>query len=477
MKVTFIDPPVRCGERVPERVFGCTYGLYPIPNIFLLYSAAVLEEAGHQVSYLNCPLSGINQSGFDDFLRNDRSDTYLFHSVNLSRKVDQRARNRIRSLRGGSIPIVSMGPAPTYCADDFIDDENTFVVRGEPELLLPGLVEGGADLSALPGLSFLRDNTVSGTDPACPVENLDDLPFPARHLLDEGSYFNPKFRDCSGKFTAMLTSRGCPYRCVFCVPNSLSFARELEYRRVSGHKPPYRARSAANVVEEFELLRKEGYTCVSLIDDEFVIDRDRIIEICHGITGMGISWGCLARADSIDRELAEAMSAAGCVYVDVGVESMDQRILDDIRKDISADVVRDTVTVLGEAGILPKLNILLGSSPLENRETIRKTVDAAIAMKPDSIMFSICNPFPGTEFYDTAMERGYFHKGDYYPVDVQKSSTISLPLISGSQLEREIRRANRKFFLSSDLIIRNLWRLRHPVSFLRVLGALRRKLL
>ncbi|MBN2585752.1 MAG: radical SAM protein [Candidatus Fermentibacteraceae bacterium] len=476
MRVTFVDSPIQRGERVPERVFGCTYGLYPIPNIFLLYSAATLEKAGHEAAYINCPQSGIGLNEFQRYLKDDQSDAYVFYSVNLSREVDRRARSIIRRIRGGDIPIVSIGPAPTYYVMDFLDDGNTFVIRGEPELVLPRLLERRSDPSELAGVSFLREGELASNDAAPPVTDLDSLPYPARHLLKPGDYFNPKFRDCGGLFTAVLTSRGCPYRCVFCVPNSLSFSRELEYRKEFGRKPPYRARSAGSVVDEFRMLKEEGYSCISIIDDEFVIDRQRTVEICAGIAGLGITWGCLARADSIDGELAGIMSDAGCEYVDIGVESLDQRILDDIRKDIDADTIRNSVSSLRESGIFTKLNILLGSSPLENRTSVRNTVDAAIAMRPDSIMFSICNPFPGTELYHIAMEKGYFHSGDYYPVDVQKSSTVSLPMISRHELERELRRANRRFFLSPALIARNLWRLRHPAGFLRVLNVLRKKL-
>lgn len=476
MKITFIDSPVNRGERVPERVFGCTYGRYPIPNIFLLYSASVLEEKGYDVKYVNCTAQGMNVTAFDDFLKNDRSDAYIFYSVNLSREIDRRSRSRIRLLRGPEVAIVSIGPAPTYYVSDFIDDEMTFVVRGEPELVLPELFSSLDDPSGISGVSILKNGSISNGSRSEPLLDLDGLPFPARHLLTEDFYFNPKFGGRKGKFTAMLTSRGCPYRCVYCVPNSLSFARELEFKKDMDRKPPYRARSSGNVIDEFSYLQHSGYSHISIIDDEFTIDRKRVLEICDGISGMGISWGCLARTDSIDSELAAAMVKAGCIYVDIGVESLEQEILDDIRKDINAESIKESVGLLKKAGIFTKLNILIGSSSLETGKTIRRTVDGAIALKPDSIMFSICNPFPGTEFYDIAMSNGFFDQGDYFPVDVQKRSTISLPGASSEYLERELRRANLKFFLSPRFILRNIWRLRSPGRFARAFAALWRKL-
>lgn len=479
MKITFVDSPLEKGERTPERVFGCTYGRYPIPNIFLLYAAAVLEEKGYDISYLNGPALGLNSEGFSNFLKSDLSDVYIFYSVNLSRNVDRRARENIRRLRGEDIIIVSIGPAATYYIDDFVDHINTFVVRGESEQILPELFSvlnnSRSGLGSVKGLSFLGEDGVVNNPSAQPLKDLDSLPFPARHLLAESHYFNPKFGGKNGRFTAILTSRGCPYRCVYCVPNSLSFARELEFKKDNGCKPPYRTRSAADVINEFRELQKNGYSHVSIIDDEFTINRDRVLDICRGIKDLGILWGCLARADSLDEELALVMAEAGCVYVDVGVESLEQDILDDIRKDISALAIKTSVKSLKKAGIFTKLNILIGSSTLETRETIRSTVKGAIAMKPDSIMFGICNPFPGTVFYDMALSGGLFDRGDYYPVDVQKNSTISLPLVSSSELEKELRRANFKFFFSPRFVLKNIWRLRSPVRFCRASAALWRK--
>ncbi len=476
MFVTFLDPPVEQGQRIPERVFGCTYGLYPIPNIFLLYSAAVLEEKGHRVRYINGPGRGWNAEDLSIFLQEDRSDVYVIYSVYLSQEIDRTTCRMIFELRPEA-SVIFIGPAPTYYPEDYLIAGTSFVVRGEPEIPLAHLIEKINDPTAINGISYLDNDRTIHNPSSQPEMNLDTLPYPARHLLDDKIYFNPKFRNSDkGHFTALLSSRGCPYRCIYCVPNSLSFAREIEYRKTEEKKPPYRARSAENVVDEFKLLKKQGYRQVSIIDDEFVISKERAHRICDGLEDLGISWGCLSRADSLDEELIRHMAAAGCNYVDIGVESFNQLILDDIRKDLDVVTIEKTVALLKKAGIIAKLNILMGSSSMETKDTIRDTVEHALSLKPDSIMFSICNPFPGTEMYSIAKNRGYFVKGDYYPVDVQKESTISLPSISKTELEKEVRRANRKFFLSSRFILGNVYRMKSPRTFFRGVIALGKKL-
>jgi radical SAM superfamily enzyme YgiQ (UPF0313 family) len=475
LRILFLDPPTG-GARVPERVFGCTYGHYPIPNIFLLTAAAVLERRGHDVTYVDAPSAGWTENDVEAYLEENAYDAYVLYSVNLSRKLDHAVRKRLRRLSPEGI-IVSIGPAPTYYTDEFLDDDGSFAVRGEPDLALADLLQDPDHPENVPGVSYLRRGESTHV-PAELIEDLDSLPHPARHLLDRNLYYNPKFRSSGGRgtFTAVLTSRGCPYRCVYCVPNSLSFSREIECRRAEGAKPPWRARSASDVLAELEELSREGYRRISFIDDEFTIDKARVIEICRGMSGLGMVWGCLSRPDSMDDELAREMAAAGCSYVDVGVESLDQEVLDDIKKDIEVEEIHEGIACLKRAGIRAKLNILMGSSPLETLDSLRRTVDEAIRMHPDSIMFGICNPFPGTVSYDTALERGYFVKGDYYPVDVQRESTVSLPHLSKQTLEREVRRANRKFFLSPRFILRNLGRLSSPSYLLRGIRALWKKL-
>lgn len=476
MIVTFLDAPVDRGQRIPERVFGCTYGLYPIPNIFLLYSAAVLEDKGHQVRYIDGPGRGWNTGNLKKFLQEDRSDVYVIYSVYLSQEIDRTTCEIIKELHPEAF-VIFIGPAPTYYPEDYLISETSFVVRGEPEITLAHLIENIAGPAGINGISYLDKERAVHNPSSQLMEDLDKLPYPARHLLDENKYFNPKFRSCDeGRFTAILTSRGCPYRCVYCVPNSLSFAGEIEYRKTHERKPPYRARSAENVTGEFRLLEKQGYRQVSIIDDEFAISKERAHRICDGLEGLGISWGCLSRADSLDGELIRHMAAAGCSYVDIGVESFNQSILDDIQKDLDVATIEKTIVSLKNAGIMAKLNILIGSSPLETKGTIRDTVKHALSLKPDSIMFSICNPFPGTVMYSTAKSSGYFVKGDYYPVDVQKESTISLPHVSKNELEKEVRRANRKFFLSPRFILGNVYRLKSPRAFFRGVIALGKKL-
>ncbi len=480
MKVTFLNPPAMRGLRVPERVFGCNYGLYPIPNIFALTYAAVLEEAGHVVRYVDAPVEGWTEAKLVEFLRNDDSDAYVFYSVNLSRKLDLLTHSLIREHRG-AVPVIFTGPGPSYqpYSEKYIVDERTFVLRGDVDLIIRGLIdriENGQDISDIRGLSWKEGDMIRHNPPPPPLRDLDILPFPARHLLKRELYYNPKLGDAP--FTAMVTQRGCPYRCKFCVPNSQSFSRKLQFRLWEGRPvPPVGFRSPQNVIEEFKLLESEGYKTLTVIDDEFILRKKRTMEILEGIRGTSIRWSCLARADFLtDREVVRALAEANCVEIDIGVESFVQAILDDIRKDLDVNTIETAIRNLRDFGIEPKLNILFGASPLETEQTIKYTLRKVIELRPGVVMFSIANPFPGTDFYDEARENGWLVYGDYVPVDVQKESIISYPHLPKRRLERLTRLANYKYYLDPVFLLKNLKRFRDPLVFCRSLKSFWKKL-
>ena len=447
-----------------------------MPNIFLLTVAAILEKKGYEVKYLNMPLKGYSEKDYISFLKEDESDIYCFYSVNLAKKNDIVALEHIR-LERGNVPVFFMGPGPTYDVKHYLKDERCFVVRGEPDYTVPNLVENLESPENVKGVSFMRNANIIESPAADLVNDLDDLPLPARHLVDKQDYFNPKLG--MSPFTSLVTSRGCPYRCLYCVPNSLSFATEIEHKRKIGKsvKPRYRVHSPKRVIEEFKMLKAQGYKGVAILDDEFAIQKNRVIEICNGIKDIGVKWGCLARADSLDDETVKAMAESGCVYVDIGVESFDQKILDYIQKDIDVNTIETAITLLKKYGIMAKANILFGASPYETKETIQKTLEGVKKTDPDSVMFSICNPFPGTDYYDIAKKEEWFIHGDYVPMDVQKQSNVSYPGgLSNKELEFAVRKANFSFFLRPSFVFKQVRRMDSVASVFKSTRALMKKL-
>ncbi|HOO56832.1 MAG TPA: radical SAM protein [bacterium] len=477
MKITLLTPPPLDGRKVADRVAGCAYGLYPIPNIFELTMASVLENGGHDVRYVNFPVDGVeNEEAFSGFLDTDDSDLYAFYTVNLTRETDRTAARMIHARRAAH--VVFYGPSPSYNPDEFIIDSSCHVVRGEPELsfaeLASGLEKGTPAVAPAGVTMILNGEIVHGAERQL-IEDLDSLPFPARKLIKRDRYNNPKLG--LKPFTAVLGSRNCPFQCVYCVPCSLSFARELEHRRHhEGKKPPVRKRSPENVGEEFEMLAREGYRSAVFLDDQFIWDEEHTVEMCRRIAPTGIIWGCATRADFVTDTIVAEMKKAGCRFMDIGAESFDQRILDDVNKNLKVDTIRNAIGIIRKNGIDVKLNILVGCSALETKETIRANKRMIAKLKVDQVMYNIANPFPGTKLYEIAKRDGWFVEGDYRPSDVQKEAIIRLPNLEPDELVNEVRRANFAFFFKPGFVLKRVARFRSLSDFIDAFRALRKKL-
>ncbi len=478
MKVTFLTPPALMGKLAADRVFGCNYGYYPVPNIFILTCAAVLRNEGFSVSYVDGVLDNWKAKDLIDFLQKDKSDLYVLYTVYLAKSTDLKTLELIRKYRD-NVKVAFSGPVPTETPEIFIQDENTFVVRGEPEITLKELVqcidkgqkpEGIESVSYKDGDKFVHNNYRKVFD------DLDSLPFPARDLIDKYKYhfYNPKLG--IRPFTVVLASRGCSYHCTYCVPCSLSFARELDYKTTLNKKPPVRQRSAKNVLEEIRMLKNEGYRSIGFIDDQFIWNEDRVLEICEGIKEIGIEFGILARADRLSEPIVKALKEANCKYLDIGVESFNQKILDDIKKDLDVNTIFYAIDLLKKYNITCKINVLIAASPLETEETIMENIKIIKKIKPDSVMYGITNPFPGTDFHKIAKREGWMLYDEYKPVDVQKECIISYPHLSNKKIEKLTRMANRQFFLSPSFVYQNLKKIRTPKDFLKACLSFKRKL-
>jgi radical SAM superfamily enzyme YgiQ (UPF0313 family) len=474
MKICFIIPPARKTDKVPERVYGCTFTYYKQPELPMLYVAAVLEKDGHLVELKD--FTGRNSwDEFSGFVEGADYDIYIFHTVLLAESVDIKAAGYI--LENTTARVIFFGPHPTLKPREFLLDERCFIARGEAEFVirdLVGALEEGRTVDGLGdinGIAYLKDGRMVETASYGIIEDLDSLPHPARHLVEDrkDEYFNPKLTE--RPVTLVLTSRGCSFKCYYCVPNAISWARELEWRRFhGGKKPPVRFRSPNDIVEEFREVKFHGYRAVSVVDDLFLFGgKNRILEICGGLKGVGLPFGVLARCDMVlDEELVKALKDAGCRYVDMGIESLDQKVLDDIKKGMDVSTVGKSIELLNKYGIEPKANIMFGSSPVETTESVESTIEGISGLPINYSMFSIATPFPGTEFAERVKSGGW-ETPEVENLEENLSPTekslVSYPNLSKQALERAVKRANRRFYLNP----KRLWHQIKKVNSLRAL--------
>ena len=475
MIITFIVPPSLDGKLPAERTAGCTRLVYPMPNIYELTVAAILEQE-HDVRYKDFVNEHKKEKHLIKLLENDRSDCYMLWCVNLSLETDMKTIHLIRKFHPYAW-IITMGPSVTYYKEKLIRDEKVIVVRGEPELTVKELVthiSNNHDFSTIKGISFLKTNKIVHNESRELIANLDILPFPARHFIEKFPYTNPKLK--KQPYTTILTSRNCPFKCIYCVPSSLTFAREIEYKKDTNKKPPISFRSVENVTSELELLASKGYRAITFIDDNFITTEKRLRQICEAVSKHGFVWGCQARADAITEEIAQILHKSNCRFVDLGVESFNDNILNYIKKGLTSKEIFEGIALLKKYKVPIKLNILIGTSPLETKETIKDTFLKVKSLKISQVMFNIVSPFPGTEFYELAKNNGWISGGEYVPTDVQHRSILNYPNLSSKEMEKILYKNNLSFYLRPSFIFKNLRKFASFSDFKTALVAVRRKL-
>lgn len=481
MTVTFLVPPCFDHKQPPERSAGCTRVVYLAPNIYELTAAAAVEqsEIADEVAYRDFVYHRTDEKAFETYLASDHSDIYVIWTVNLSIDNDLDIIRRIRQHRG-QVPVVLLGPGPTYFTRRCLPDSHVYVVRGEPEMTLVELLKAlkaDGNVADVKGVSWLDDKERVVNNPSRPLNaDIDSLPFPARHLVSDHTYHNPKLK--ATPYTTVVTSRNCPFRCIYCVPSSLTFAREIEFRAANPgkRKPPISFRSIENVAAEIDALAAQGYKAIGFMDDNFIWNEERTRDICDIMKRNSMVWGCQARVDAITEPIARMLGESGCRYVDLGIESFDDEILRYIKKGItSADIYR-AVDLLKRYKVPVKLNVLIGSSPLETRQTVRHTLREAKKLRVDQVMFNIVSPFPGTEFYTLCKENGWLSTPDYVATDVQRESILNLPHLSAREMERLLFRNNLSYFLSWRFMARQGRRFRSWSEFTHAFKALKIKL-
>lgn len=269
-----------------------------------------------------------------------------------------------------------------------------YVLKGEAEYTLGQFLkalDGGREeeIAAVPGIAFNRDGD-RVDNPAPPlIKKLDEIPFPARHLLPQDRYFqlNPE------RLAYIFTTRGCPYKCIFC-------QKELTGRG-------YRVRSTQNIVEELEQVIKTYHPgSVLFIDEIFSLRKKRIHELCEEIIrrGLKFEWVCNTRADCVDYPLLKAMYKAGCRRIYYGWESGSQRMLDVLKKDLTPRQIIEAAHMTRRAGIWAKVFLIVGS-PGETKEDIAETEKVLRVASPDLIRVSVFNPLVGTPSWDLLQAR------------------------------------------------------------------------
>lgn len=443
MKVLLINPPTgiydradRCQAPIKEE------GIEMVrPPMDLTYMAAMVEKAGGKAMIKDYPAESLEFADFENDLIRVGPDILVLSVTTPTMEEDLRC-CRIAKKINPQILTVAKG-AHFYVFDKEVLRKYPFldiVIRGEAEMAVFDIARGKS-LKNIAGISF-REGKLIIRNPSRPfLDNLDKLPFPARHLIHNNLY---RFPDTNEPYALVMVGRGCPGRCIFCLVGE-----------VSGKK--LRTRSVENVLEEIKLC-VEDYQIRTFFfrADTFTWRRSWVVNFCQKLIGLGVKirWGTNSRVDTLDRELVFLMKKAGCDIIGLGIESGSQEILTKMGKGTSLSEAKLAVNLCQEAGIKTLLFFILGL-PWENAKTVRETIDFAKELPGTFYNFSLAYPFPGTKFATLAERYHLLIKDSLFGFDYAKPATRSL-FLSCQDLENYRCQALREVYYRPAYVLRIL---------------------
>ena len=399
MKILFISPP-----------WGDVYGNYTsaakignaYPPLGLCYLAAVLKDEGHtsriidaETEEKNLPEMVRDIEAYAPDIIGISAVSPLFGSVKHMAKIFKE--------HFPSIPIVIGGPHCTAVGEECLDQSSDidYCLAGEAESAIIGFMdflEGKITRDDVRGLMYRDEGGTINKNPLADlIRDLDSIPIPLRDKLKLDKYTWSVPGKGIVKFTTIMTSRGCPFNCVFCSAHTI-FGKKVRTRLIS------------KVLDELEFLVAErDIRHFAFIDDTLTLDHGRVKELCDGIRerNLDITWEGWTRANTVDYDILKMMKDAGFVRVSFGIESADETVSKIIQKGVPLEAYTNAYRDAKKAGLETRASIILGN-PGETRETAMKTLNFVKRLKGcDQVYINIATPYPATTLYEMAKTGQY----------------------------------------------------------------------
>jgi len=411
MKFSFVNagPNADLDEREGKKSVGAW------PPLGILYLAAVLEERGVEVSVLDQAAKGLTLRETVSWIRAENPDILGFSTFATSGRTAALISNEVKR-ENPNVTVVFGNYYATFNPERILRKYPSvdIIVRGEGEhtiIDLADCLKNKGCLKDVLGITFRNGGDVASTVDRPLIKDLDSLPFPDRALVDEdyhsviaGANVAPR------KFTSLVSSRGCVYRCRFC--SCTQFARNR-----------WRPRSVKNTLEELCLLASQGYRQFIFVDDNFTANPKNVIKLCREMRKekLDMEWICEGRVDSASYEMFYETAKAGCRIFYFGIESANQRILDYYNKRITPDQSKTAVRTARKAGADVIVGSFIVGAPDETRGEIQNTIEFANRIPIDLPQFNILGVFPGTDIWNEFEAKGLLNDGDYWETGIAVS--------------------------------------------------------
>jgi len=447
---------------------------------WLAYATAVLEKCRFGVRLLDMVAESQDKEDLRRIIRKEKPKFVVLDSTTPSIYSDIECSQIVKEESGAAVimvgPHISALPAETLSlAGGTVD----VACIGEYDYTVKDIIENYDNLENVKGIAYYKDGSIIKTGERPLIENLDELPFPAWHHLDLMKYFD------GGKlypYLDVISGRGCPNQCVFCLWPQVM------------HGTRYRLRSPGNVVDEIEYDIK---LCPDVLkggefffeDDTFTVNKERAMLICEEIMhrNLKLIFSVNARADNAhlalsdgkcaasaeaprligmpsaplsaaDSEMFRIMKKAGCRELLVGFESGVQKILDNVHKNITLEQSYGFMELARKARLQVHGCFVIGL-PGETEETAKETIDFALSLKCDTLQFSGAVPFPGTQFFKMAEERGWLKTKDWqkWLGEGEQKGVVEYPGLGEERINYYVDLGLKKFYLRPSYMIKFLF--------------------
>ncbi len=402
-----IYPPISRAERYSSKFLGAAGGSQ-VP-LGVLYIAAYLEKFGYDVKFIDAEHQQLTEEETIEQVK-QYIDTDLNCYIALTSTTVCFSRTlsiaKKFKLEFPHIPIMLGGAHVSALPEHAMSfDCFDYGIIGEGEITTYELLkclENKGNIDEVDGIVYRKSEKLIYTKPRKHIKNLDELPFPARHLVKDIHSYVPTLCDYKTlPVTNIITSRGCPGLCTFC--SNAVFNRT------------YRERSAQNIFEEIkEVIKKYKIREIHFNDDTFLIDKRRIyklFELCKQ-EKLKFSWSCFSRVDNVNYEFLKFLKQNGCWHIAFGIESGDERVLKDIKKEISLDMAEQAITWCHKLGIKTKGHFIVGH-PTDTVESINKTIEFALKVPFSDVVVTVSTPMPGSEQFRILIPKDKIKELDY----------------------------------------------------------------
>jgi radical SAM superfamily enzyme YgiQ (UPF0313 family) len=437
MKIMLIDPPdtgAAFGE-ISKKMRPFT------PSLGIAYIAAVLEKNNIQFKLLDTKGYGMSLEEIKTEVRKYNPNIVGISCMTVSFGMSLEIARMIKSI-SNETTIVLGGPHVTPTAEDILIKHACIdiTVIGEGEQTMLELAKGKS-LDTIKGIAFRKDGKVQINEARPLIEDLDTLPYPARHLFNFENYSQPLYELYGAPIATVLAGRGCPFDCSFC-SSKVTFTRKT------------RNRSIENIMAEIDhLIDTYNTKCIYFVDETLTVNKERIFKLCNEMKKRNIPWIANSRVETLSRETLVMLKESNCKLLQFGIESGDPDVQMQLKKVNNLEKARQVFKWTHELKIDTAAYFIYGA-PKETKETVKNTIEFVKQINPTYAHFFVLSPYPGTEIYEYMNNNGMMNVDDWSKVTSPKYDNfiINHPNFSNEELKAIQKNSYRQFYFNINRI-------------------------